>query len=73
MKSMLPNIWDLEYDSVALTYDLKAANISDFATIRRIAKDKYLFEADPKYEHIGKYSAPLTLTDNNKYPRSTDY
>jgi len=40
---MLPTIWDLQNDSVALTYDLTVTNISDFATLSRIGKDKFIF------------------------------
>jgi hypothetical protein len=47
MKSTLPDIWDKENDAVKLSYDLEWAGVNDFASLRKISKDKYLFEAMP--------------------------
>ena len=58
---------------MTLTYNLKTNGISNFASLKEIAKDKYIFEAEPLSRHVGNYSATLTLTDNNKFPMSRNY
>lgn len=56
-----------------VTNDFVKANASSFLKIVQMSPKIYEVIASPKAKDVGNYSVTITLTDDHKYPLSTEY